>query len=82
MSTSSRLFSYSITSLKTWLLIPAFVAGNLILPQLAHLVPLGGNALLPIYFFTLIIAYKYGIQAGLITALFSECLCWLCCQSS
>lgn len=48
-----------------------FVAGNVVLPQLCHLVPRGGMALLPIYFFTLIAAYKYGWKAGLLTAVAS-----------
>jgi len=48
-----------------------FVAGNIILPQLCHLVPNGGLTLLPIYFFTLIAAYKYGIHVGLLTAILS-----------
>jgi hypothetical protein len=45
--------------------------GNLLLPQVAHLVPQGGFIFLPIYFFTLIAAYKYGIHVGLLTALLS-----------
>lgn len=48
-----------------------FVAGNIILPQLCHLIPMGGPTLLPIYFFTLIAAYKFGIRVGLLTALLS-----------
>lgn len=41
------------------------------LPQLCHLVPYGGPTLLPIYFFTLIAAYKYGFRVGLLTAILS-----------
>lgn len=48
-----------------------FVAGNILLPQLCHLVPLGGPTLLPIYFFTLIAAYKFGLRVGLLTAILS-----------
>lgn len=48
-----------------------FVAGNIALPQLCHVVPLGGPTLLPIYFFTLIAAYKFGFRVGLLTALVS-----------
>ena len=44
--------------------------GNIVLPQLCHLVP-QGLILLPIYFFTLIGAYKYGWQVGLLTAVLS-----------
>lgn len=45
--------------------------GNIVLPQFCHLFPHGGAIWLPIYFFTLIGAYKYGWRVGLITALAS-----------
>ena len=48
-----------------------FVVGNILLPQLCHLVPNGGLILLPIYFFTLIAAYKYGWRVGLMCAIAS-----------
>ena len=48
-----------------------FVAGNIALPQLFHLMPQGGMVWLPIYFFTLVGAYKYGWQVGLLTAVAS-----------
>jgi hypothetical protein len=48
-----------------------FIAGNLLLPQLTHLIPQGGLIFLPIYFFTLIAAYKFGWQVGLLTAVLS-----------
>jgi hypothetical protein len=48
-----------------------FIAGNIVLPQLCHLIPQGGLMLLPIYFFTLIAAYKYGLRVGLLTAVLS-----------
>ena len=48
-----------------------FVAGNIVLPQLCHLVPQGGLVWLPIYFFTLVAAYKFGLTAGLLTAVVS-----------
>lgn len=43
----------------------------MLFPQLADLIPNGGLIFLPIYFFTLIAAYKYGIHVGLITAILS-----------
>ena len=48
-----------------------FIAGNIALPQLCHLIPYGGPTLLPIYFFTLIAGYKYGFRVGLLTAILS-----------
>ena len=71
MSTTAKLYSFSLTSTKTYLIAAIFITGNLLLPQLAHLVPQGGFIFLPIYFFTLIAAYKYGIHVGLLTALLS-----------
>ena len=55
----------------TYFLVLVFAAGNLILPQLCHLIPSGGLIFLPIYFFTLIAAYKFGMKVGLATALLS-----------
>lgn len=74
MTTNTRLYNYSFSSVKTYLFALLFIAGNLILPQLAHLVPNGGPTLLPIYFFTLIAAYKFGFRTGLMTAVFSPLL--------
>lgn len=71
MNTSVKLYSLGYANIKTYLFASLFVAGNLILPQLCHLVPMGGPMLLPIYFFTLIAAYKYGIHVGLLTAVLS-----------
>ena len=56
---------------RTYLFVLLFVMGNLVLPQLTHLIPKGGLIFLPIYFFTLIAAYKFGLNVGLFTALFS-----------
>ena len=65
------LHQLGISELKTYLLAAAFVIGNIALPQLCHLIPQGGLMLLPIYFFTLIAAYKYGFTVGLFTAILS-----------
>lgn len=59
------------TALRTYVFAALFVAGNIIGPQLAHLIPGGGPMLLPIYLFTLVAAYRYGIVAGLVTAIVS-----------
>ena len=71
MSTTVKLHSLNLTDTKTYLFAAIFIVGNLLLPQLAHLVPQGGFIFLPIYFFTLIAAYKYGIHVGLLTAVLS-----------
>ena len=74
MNTSAKLYSLSFGNAKTYLFAFLFVAGNIILPQLCHLIPMGGPTLLPIYFFTLVAAYKFGLRVGLLTALLSPLL--------
>jgi hypothetical protein len=59
---------------RTYVFAILFAAGNLILPQLCHLVPSGGQIFLPIYFFTLIASYKFGMKVGLATAVLSPLL--------
>ena len=71
MATTAKLYSLSLNTTKTYLIATVLIVCNLLLPQLAHLVPQGGFIFLPIYFFTLIAAYKYGIHVGLLTAVLS-----------
>lgn len=72
MQTSSiKLYSLNYNDSKTYIAAALFILGNIALPQLCHLVPQGGMILLPIYFFTLIGAYKYGWKVGLMTAILS-----------
>ena len=71
METNVKLYSLGLTQTRTYLLALVFVVGNVVLPQLCHLIPQGGLILLPIYFFTLVGAYKYGLRLGLLTAMFS-----------
>ena len=54
-----------------------FIAGNIALPHLFHLIPGGGVAFLPIYWFTLIGVAAYGLSVGLTAALMSPLLGWL-----
>ena len=70
-TTTLRLYSLEYKQAKTYLAVALFVAGNILLPQLCHLVPQGGIRWLPIYFFTLVGAYKYGWKVGLLTAIVS-----------
>lgn len=71
MITTAKLNYLSLSNSKTYVLASLFVLGNLVFPQLAHLIPQGGYILLPIYFFTLIAAYKYGFFVGMLTAILS-----------
>jgi hypothetical protein len=70
-ATTIKLYSLDYSNSKTYLTGFLFIIGNLIFPQLFHLLPQGGMIFLPIYFFTLVGAYKYGWKVGLLTAIFS-----------
>lgn len=74
MTTQSRLYSVPFGDVKAYLLAALFVCGNIALPQLCHLLPNGGPTWLPIYFFTLVAAYKFGLRVGLMTAVLSPVL--------
>ncbi len=56
-----------------YLAVVFLVAGNLLFPALCHAVGIG-PVLLPIYFFTLLAAYRYGLAVGLVTAILSPML--------
>ncbi len=70
-TTAVNLSSLRYNEAKTYLVAALFVLGNIALPQLCHTVHLGGQTWLPIYFFTIVGAYKYGWRVGLLTALVS-----------
>lgn len=70
-TTEVKLYSLEYKEAKTYLAAALFVLGNIAMPQLCHTVQLGGPTWLPIYFFTLVGAYKYGWRVGLLTALVS-----------
>lgn len=71
MQTTLKLYSLEYKEAKTYLTASLFILGNVFVPQLFHLIPQGGMIWLPIYFFTLVGAYKYGWRVGLLTALAS-----------
>lgn len=72
MQTSTvKLYRLGYSETRTYLIATLFILGNVIVPQLFHMIPKGGLIWLPIYFFTLVGAYKYGWKVGLITALLS-----------
>lgn len=71
MNTTLKFQSLSFGSISTYVAAAIFICGNILLPQLFHLVPRGGVTWLPIYFFTLTAAYVYGWRVGLLTAVFS-----------
>jgi hypothetical protein len=71
METNVRIYSLNYREAKTYIFAALFVVGNIVLPQLCHLLPQGGWIFLPIYFFTLVGSYKYGMKVGLLTAILS-----------
>lgn len=71
MSIAAKSYSLDFSNVKTYLFATIFVVGNILLPQVSHLIPQGGLIFLPIYFFTLIASYKYGVHVGLLTAVLS-----------
>ncbi len=68
---SIRLHSLEYRDVRTYIIAALFVVGNVVLPQICHLVPGGGLTWLPMYFVTLVGAYKFGWSVGVITALMS-----------
>ena len=71
MEKTIKFYALPYNEVKTYWMALIFVAGNILLPQLCHLVPQGGATWLPIYFFTLVGAYKYGWRVGLLTTIAS-----------
>lgn len=74
MESTARLYALKYTDVNTYLFALLFVIANILFPQLCHLMYLGGPIWLPIYFFTLVGAYKYGVRVGLLTAILSPVL--------
>ena len=71
MQATIQLRSLKFGNVRTYLAATIFIIGNIVLPQLFHLVEMGGPTWLPIYFFTLVGAYIYGWRVGVLTALAS-----------
>ena len=70
-NTAIRLYSLGWREVRTYMFALLFIIGSIVLPQLCHLFPKGGLILLPIYFFPLVAAYKFGFRVGLLTAVLS-----------
>lgn len=71
MQATIQTQTLSFRTARTYLLAAVFIAGNIVVPQLFHLVPQGGATWLPIYFFTLVGACLYGWRVGMLAALAS-----------
>ena len=66
-----RQLNLSVVNVRTYLFAVLFVGGHMLLHHLCHLMPDGGKIFLPIYFFTLIASYKFGLKVGILTAVLS-----------
>ncbi len=71
MTTNVKLYSFNYSEAKTYLWAIIFVAANMVLPQLFHLIPQGGIMFAPLSFVILVGAYKLGWKTGLLAALAS-----------
>lgn len=71
METSARLYSFNYNELRTYLWSMLFVACNILLPQVFHLVPQGGIVFAPLSLVILAGSYKLGWKTGLLAALAS-----------
>jgi hypothetical protein len=64
----------SLRDLRLYGLVAVFAVGNLLLPMAVHSLPQGGLIFLPIFFCTLLAAYRFGLAAGVLTAAASPVL--------
>lgn len=71
METNIRFYTLNYTEVRTYLFETLFVACNIALPQLFHLIPQGGIIFAPLSFVILAGAYKLGWKTGLLAALAS-----------
>lgn len=67
-NTQERL---SLADKRLYLVVAFMVLGNVALPYAFHQIPNGGRIFLPIFFFTLIAGWRFGLGAGILTALLS-----------
>ena len=71
MEANVRLYAFDYSEAKTYLWAAIFVACNLVLPQVFHLIPQGGIIFSPLSLVILAGAYKFGWKTGLLAAALS-----------
>ena len=71
MESNVKLYALNFDELRTYGVCALFVAANLVLPQLCHLIPQGGIILAPLSLVILMGAYKFGWKAALMAAVLS-----------
>ncbi len=71
MVTDAKLYALNYDEVKTWMWAAVFVACNMILPQVFHLIPQGGFIFAPLSFVILAGSFKLGWKTGLLAAVAS-----------
>ena len=71
MEATVRLYTLNYNEAKTYMWAAVFVACNLVLPQVFHLIPQGGIIFSPLSLVILVGAYKFGWKTGLLAAALS-----------
>ena len=71
MEANAKLYTLHYDEVKTYLWAAVFVACNMALPQLFHLIPQGGIIFAPLSLVILAGAYKFGWKVGLLAAVAS-----------
>ena len=71
METSAKLYTLNYNETKTYIWALIFVACNLVLPRLFHLIPQGGIIFAPLSLVIMAGAYKFGWKVGLLAAVVS-----------
>lgn len=71
MQTTARLYTLNYDEAKTYLWAIVFVACNMVLPQVFHLIPQGGVIFAPLSLVILMGSYKLGWKTGLLAAIAS-----------
>lgn len=71
MTTNVKLYSLNYAESKTYLWAAIFIAANILLPKLFHLIPQGGIIFAPLSFVILAGSYKLGWKTGFLAALAS-----------
>ena len=65
------VLNFNYDNYRLYLFSVLFALGNVLLPIMCHTSNFAGNIFLPIYFFTLIGAYKFGWKTGVFVAILS-----------
>ena len=71
METNAKLYSLGYSETRTWMAALLFVACNMVLPQVFHLIPQGGIVFAPLSLVILVGAYKLGWKPALLAAVAS-----------